>query len=69
MNSMREMKPADELKKATDNLRGAIRVLIEEFVDKHGECSIEIRTWANFIEVNHGRDVYSGHEIQVNVTV
>lgn len=43
--------------------------MIEEFVEKHGECSVEIRTWANFIEINQRRNVYSGHEIEVNVTV
>ena len=69
MKIMREMKTAEELQRAAENLRGAIRIMIEEFVEKHGECSVEIRTWANFIEINQKRNVYSGHEIEVNVTV
>ena len=63
------MKLTDEVRWATENLKEEINGLIDEFIGKYGECSVEIHTTAKFIEIARGRSIYAGHEVEVNIVI
>ena len=63
------MKTTEEIKQASEALKGDIKLLIDTFVSQYGECNIMINTNANFIEIGQNRFVYAGHEIDISVVI
>jgi hypothetical protein len=63
------VKTAEEIKQASEALKGDIKLLIDTFVSQYGECNIMISTSAKFIEIGQDKFVYAGHDIDISVVI
>jgi len=63
------MKTTEEIKQASDKLKEQIKSLVDEFVKENGDCNVNISSNANRITVMGGRRVFTGHDIEVTVTI